>query len=952
MLVTGEPVGELRCIVNWLQQPVMFKQLSQIGKNLSDEFAKGVSEDLHPSQDNHPDYNSDLSPDIVSKLKKFEKYEDKYPKLLAAYKGERSKLERAAEIEKVLTEYTPISSFDDAESLAAFFKDMNEKQNLLNNEIKRLLTESSSRDQDAQQERGEQSNVNELSNREQYEAEINKLKEEISESEKKHSTALRELEGKLESATKDLENLKNERDILNKNYEENTSKLQKEVNALKNDLQRSEDGEAITKLKEENELLRNKINESEHGLHEKESAIEELYGEVQQNREKIESLEKNTSLPSSNEPSTSNVEHSQATPPSKGNAKKKKKYNKKKSNSNANGAVEEALCVNGSEEENLETRYKEVCAKLETTKDSLNADWQGRYDALKAELKASVNSKDEFKGKLEKLEKEYKNLEEELGKSNDVIKEKQFEIEETKDMMKTIGNELVEAKDKLKEVSGVDKEDMIHLENELRETRSELSSLSAKSTEKETELNSTLLTTNKELDSLKSSSSSNDKRRKQLELLSEKMNEELNKLKSENSTLSAQVREYENLKKTHASLKTTMMQKEKTIVYLEQQVKTYSDNIDTTKKTTEGIKRENKQLLEYVDNLKKDYQILKDDSKRKNESLERYIKESGQLSERLSMLQDKYETLQGLKSNSNEQIDSIKRQCEELTVKLKEANKRSISLEDEVTEYSNTIREKTREINGMKRHLSESSNGETAKERELREKLTYEADEKIKLQSEITLQATRKSRDIQDWKQANAELKSELHRLQLREKELGADIATLRSLNSNLQDHSGSSKEDSNELERLTMSLKESLSKADQKIRELQEINETLMHTNDDVNQKLNRLSKNYKALSKQLSELKETSRNESRTSRASSIASGGENQQMDSRSRQSSFSSNRNILPPETISEMNDKVVYIKNVLLGFLEHKDQRNQLLPVVSTLLRFDSNDEKRLVMSLK
>ena len=53
-----------------------------------------------------------------------------------------------------------------------------------------------------------------------------------------------------------------------------------------------------------------------------------------------------------------------------------------------------------------------------------------------------------------------------------------------------------------------------------------------------------------------------------------------------------------------------------------------------------------------------------------------------------------------------------------------------------------------------------------------------------------------------------------------------------------------------------------------------------------------------------------------------------------------------------ELDSEKNEKIAYIKNVLLGFLEHKEQRNQLLPVISMLLQLDSTDEKRLVISLK
>lgn len=918
----------------------MFKQLSQIGKNLSDEFARGVSEDLNPSQDHHTKDDSGLPPEVVSKLKKFEKYEDKYPKLLSAYKGERLKLERAVEIEKVLTEYTPISSFDDAESLAAFFKDMNEKQNLLNNEIKRLITEASEKNQVDTEEKS----TSEPLNNGEYEKDINRLKDQILQSDVKHGDELKELNKKLQDTNENFEKLKGEKDSLVDSYEMDVSKLKEELERLKNEYENREkmSHEVIEKLDAENKLSQNKIKELEQTLSEKESTIKKLQEKIADDLEKIEGFEKKVN--SSSEFSIANTENLQSATPSKSSAKKKKKSNKK-SSPHANTTVEETPVANDGEHEKLETKYKEVCTKLESIQDNLNADWQGRYDALKVELNSSVHSNDELKEQMELLEKERKHLGDELNKSKDEIKEKQSEIEETRDMMKVIGNELVDAKDKLKELSGVDKEDMVHLEDELRKSRSELSSLAEKLTEKENQLQSVLSNMTRELDSLRTSSFYNEKQQNQL-------NENLNKLKTENSKLTDQVKEFENLKKTHSSLRTSLVQKEKTIIYLEQQIKTYTESVETTKKTTDSIKLENRQLLDRLETLKRDYEILKADAKGRSESFEKYIRENGQLSERLSMLQDKYETLQSLKSNSSEHTDSIKRQCEELTVKLKEANKKIFSLEDEVTEYSNMIHDKAREINHLRRHISENSYGETAKERELKEKLTYEADEKIKLQNELILQATRKSRDVQDWKQANAELKSELHGLQLKEKELQSDILTLKTLNTNLQSNSGSSKEDSKELEKLAISLKESLSKADQKIRGLQETNDNLMRTNDNVNEKFSRLSKNYKALSKQLNELKEKNGNGIRSSRASSVTSNGENQPVGTRSRQSSFTSNRTVLPPETVSEMNDKVAYIKNVLLGFLEHKDQRTQLLPVVSTLLRFDSNDEKRLMMSLK
>lgn len=62
--------------------------------------------------------------------------------------------------------------------------------------------------------------------------------------------------------------------------------------------------------------------------------------------------------------------------------------------------------------------------------------------------------------------------------------------------------------------------------------------------------------------------------------------------------------------------------------------------------------------------------------------------------------------------------------------------------------------------------------------------------------------------------------------------------------------------------------------------------------------------------------------------------------------SRKSSFSSISNE------DGENLSVPYIKNVLLGFLEHKEMRPQLITVIATLLQFQGSDEQRFLSALQ
>ena len=79
---------------------------------------------------------------IKSKLKKFAKYEEKYPILLDAYKLEKKKNEIIKIFEKVLQENTPVSSLSEGKLLVEYLNGLNEKTKLLNGEIRKLTKDN------------------------------------------------------------------------------------------------------------------------------------------------------------------------------------------------------------------------------------------------------------------------------------------------------------------------------------------------------------------------------------------------------------------------------------------------------------------------------------------------------------------------------------------------------------------------------------------------------------------------------------------------------------------------------------------------------------------------------------------------------------------------------------------------------------------------------------------
>ncbi|CCK72080.1 Imh1p KNAG_0I02960 [Huiozyma naganishii CBS 8797] len=964
----------------------MFKQLSQIGKNLTDEIQKGLSDEqladgvgngTEPSTGNSDDpvKYEEFPKEIQGKLRKLDKYESKYPLLLNAYKSERVKNEKFEAVQKILMENTPISDFNDVEqTLSVFFTDLTNKTSMLNEEIKRLTIAKQKTEEENKQLKQENKD---------------KLPENLSQTEKEAeggtpfegSTDDSELQTIFETQKRQITDLQTEIKDLKEKYEIE-EKSREEAELAKKVLEDDEKqyGTDITKIKTELQQVSEKndsaektiktleeqlkhveetatedkklLNSKDVLLKENEDQMRKLEGEIQEKKQKIATLQKDVeSLKVTVSQNGSNVDMPSLSASKK---KKNKKKGKKNGPTTDNISVEAAQDVNSAsidESTAAASRYDDLLNKYNTL-ETLHGnceDWKVKYTKLETDSESKCK---EIELQLESLQKALELIKEEKVEARRELEFKNKELEEVRDMLKTVGNELVEARDSIKE-AGVNSTDKLKLEAEITALKEKISMYE----EKEPKLNETIKKLRQTEEDLKRKH--NDEKAA-LESNVKFLTSTLEEKKKENDILSTQLKDYN-------SLKSSLLQKEKTVVYLEKQVREFTTNDEAVKRKLETLKKDNEKLNNRIELLKKENESLTAEVKKNSGSYEGYLKENGKLCERLNVLQEKYNTLQNLKSNSNEQTNSIKRQCEELNLKLKEANKRIMSMEDELNEYSTIIHDKTREADTMRRLLSESQNEGTDKQESLQTKLSFALEEKAKLESDMALQSSRQIRETQELKRSQNELETEMHKLKMKEKQMLLEIETLTSLNEAIKRKNEVNSEDSSGLEKIASNLKESLSRADKRVQELQKSNEELLDLNNDINKKFDRLTKNYKSLSNQFNAFKDVRQDTSRrSSRSGSVNSQASDHKLPSKSlsvpeqvarRSSSFKDVPSILsstgkPKDADIEREEKVAYIKNVLLGFLEHKDQRNQLLPVISMLLHFDSNDERRLLMSLR
>lgn len=639
----------------------------------------------------------------------------------------------------------------------------------------------------------------------------------------------------------------------------------------------------------------------------------------------------------------------------RGSKSKKKKKKSKNASTLSNGQIEKQSAVGektatAQGEDNGVLHAEE---DLDKTKKKLE-ELQTKYDDLiaKQTLVGEEDSKMcEIKEELESLKIENTSLLHELQEMKKDLKFKAEEVDNVRDILKSVGNELVDAKETLKNYDSANTTEITELKSRLEKLQSETSievkryeDVQAELKKRITSLEKEITESRQETDSLKTSLRKSDQDKNKLLAELKKSEETIGNFRKDNNSLSDQLREFNVLKRSDASMKMSLNQKEKTITYLEQQIKEYSSKEEAGARTLREVKAENSKILNRVSQLTKENEELKNEVKKADNSLEKYIKENGSLSERLLVLKEKYETLQDMKSNSSDQVELIRRQCEELNIKLKEANKRHLSLEDELSEVAATLQERTQEASSMRRLLSERQTDRDILIQNLEEKLKATTDDKNRLENDLALHVSKMNRSMSEVKEVNDELRSQVTILRTKEENQRLEVARLMSLNADMQKNKSESSHSSEELKEALFNVRRALLVSEKKVRELEFANENLRDLNNELNKKLERLSKNYKLLSNQLAVSKE--RAESRTSsRSNSVVSVPDHAANEPMSRCGSF---RKESTSEKQSEINDRIAYIKNVLLGFLERRDQRDQLLPVVSTLLQLDSNDEKRLM----
>lgn len=304
-----------------------------------------------------------------------------------------------------------------------------------------------------------------------------------------------------------------------------------------------------------------------------------------------------------------------------------------------------------------------------------------------------------------------------------------------------------------------------------------------------------------------------------------------------------------------------------------------------------------------------------------------------------------------LHTTSQSMVTSLREQTHELSTQAREASSRAESLEEELAETQRMLSERTREGQTMRMLLSQAEMGAEAKIRDMKDRMEAAIEERDRAEEDASLQSRRLMREVED---ARAKARAAV-----------ADLKQAQDERDELQDKQKDWKRKRDELEavseRMTAEvaetksamdrLRQALDESERQIEDLEKQRNDVRKREDEARNRVEKLTSANKSLNDELKAAQAASRKPSvRPGLASPMQSSRTS--FDSPSVRSATPTERSQTPTgPNVSSVD--YVYLKNVLLQFLEQKDKthQKQLVPVLGMLLHFDKKDEQKWMSAI-
>ncbi|KAL1867376.1 Golgin imh1 [Paecilomyces lecythidis] len=642
-----------------------------------------------------------------------------------------------------------------------------------------------------------------------------------------------------------------------------------------------------------------------------------------------------------------------ATGAGSGGGKKKKNKKKKggkggdETSAAANAAVSSEKQQPGADDSKEETDISELELKIESLNSQL-AEKDAAIDRLHLKLKGEEDLKEE--------------------------------IESLRDDLLHLGQDHVEAKDKIKELTAEKaalEASLAKLEKELTELQTSNASSTAGSEKahndlkvefEELKVKATTLET--DLSAAQQLAASRFKDLTDLRETLQKLQPELRTLRSESAELKTtkedlknKSAELKNLQAKHDELRTEAKNLRSSIAERDTEVRTLNQKIRqetdsrlkaeeacaTAKSDLRTMEAKKQEATEAKEKAKKELSKTQDELKAARAKLREVEEQVPQLNKDIEGLREEIQLKTAQHASAQSLMNSMRDQSAEMAMQMKEVRQRCESLEEELVDAHRLLSERSREGETMRRLLSDIESKADAKVRDFKERMEAAIEERDRAEDEASTVGRRRARELEELKAKVRETEKALRRAEEDKEELEHAQKDWRRRRDELVSQSERSVQELQEVREAMAELRDALDESEKQVRELEKEKAELRRSVEETSSRLDKVRKSHKLLTDEVRSAQTSTRGlDSNTqSSRSSIDSGSRKGVVSPPPRDRNLSVSRSQTPTGPAAPAID-YIYLKNVLLQFLEQKDKnyQKQLIPVLGMLLHFDRSDEQK------
>jgi chromosome segregation ATPase len=564
---------------------------------------------------------------------------------------------------------------------------------------------------------------------------------------------------------------------------------------------------------------------------------------------------------------------------------------------------------------------------------------------------------EELKEKLESLTKQLSEKEAAIDrlsaklKGEDDLKE---EIESLRDDLINVGQEHVTAKDKIKELTAEKsalEETIGKLEKELVEAHTSHSSNTADSEKAHNDLKSEFervkvraATLETDLSAAQQLAATRFKDLTDLRETLQKIQPELRTLRTESSelktmkeTLSGKNTELRTLEAKHEDLRQELKNTKNRISERDSEVNTLNKKI--RQETDSRLKAEENLTVAQSDLRTADLTKAQEGLKSTRSKMREMDEQMSQLTKELESLREETQLKTAQAASAQSLMNNMRDQTSEVAMQMKEAREKCENLEEELSEAHRLLSERTREAQTMRGLLNDIESRAEAKVRDFKERMEAAVEERDRAEDEASTQGRRRARELEELKAKVREAERALRTVEQDKEELEDSQKDWRRRRDELEEISEKSTQEVSEIREAMAGLREQLDESEKQVRDLEKEKAELRRSVEETNNRLEKLRRSHKTLGE---DVRLRGLESGRQSSRSSIDSGSRRGLASPVAQDRSSSGRRSETPSGGGTGGSIDYMYLKNVLLQFMEQRDKyyQKQLIPVLGMLLHFD------------